>query len=162
MLGKRDEKSNWICLQAGRSKYMYEEIRLDIIYMKSQPNLNGKEIDYINQCGKKLTFEDGFEIKSFPDVREQVYSYIGNKYVDLTFILVYDATNDKSDDKRKAVEQYFAYSTEALYWKNGGPFTNPTDIDLNKKIDQIKLEISEKDRNAIDCFINKYKKQTGN
>lgn len=133
LLGEKAD--SLIVVQVGQSKNIKAEITADIKLLNSKPECVEK--DYINQCGKKV-----FSYIEYPSVRELVYEKIRNDYNNLMFVVIYEADNVKNI---KMIESYFAYSSEALFWRNGKPFTNEAIRNIDKIVEDIKKDIALSD-----------------
>lgn len=151
MLGKSKDKEQWFCLQVAKTTNIAKEIASDITCMQ-EINSTGTEKNYVNQFGK---FRFSHAKNDF--VRDIEYSEIRRKYKDLIFVCVCLEDNNKM---KSQVEKYFAWKTQALYWRNGRPYKNEKAISVNylKEVRNNVCLGDAKIKKDIDNFLLKYEK----
>ena len=159
LFGKRinTQDSRWYCLQVGETKCIKSEIEKDSQLIKEELNEKGAEISYVNQFGESL-----FSYFVYPSSREYLYSkYIKEQFKDLCFVYICE---EQDRIRRRNIEKEFAYRTNAVYWRNGGPFQKGKEIDYDKR-ECAKGEVpdnGEITKQVITPFITKYTNQTKN
>ncbi|AQR93398.1 hypothetical protein [Clostridium saccharoperbutylacetonicum] len=134
LFGKKKRKNNntWFCLQVAQTGNIKKEIIADIKCLESKTDMKRKKKSYVNQFGEEMFF-----YYEYPSCREQLYNEIMKKYESLVFICVC-----KGDDipERKKIEKYFAWNAHALYWRNGGAYTEAKNYQ-ESKLNEMKKEI---------------------
>lgn len=131
----KNGKNGWRCLQVGQTVDMCKEIKKDIHFLddRNEPAENDFTCkEYINQCGKKV-----FDIYKGIPVRKQIYQKICKQYENLMFVIL---CVEPEKCKRREIEKYFAFKTEAMFWRNGRPFQT----EVKRNIDEILKNINEK------------------
>ncbi len=126
---KKAEKSKWTCLQVGQSNKIGDEIRLDISYL-GKNNLQILKKNYINQFGEKM-----FEYMKYPSSREQLYKHLSEKYQDFIFVII-----KCNRGNLKEIEKYYAWTSHAEYWRNGGTYIKEVNYTY-EKFENIKNKI---------------------
>ena len=129
LFGKRKgvDNNKWYCLQVAETTCVKNEIEKDIQLIESGLNECGEKILYVNQFGELL-----FSYYRHPSAREYLYSkYIKEEFKDFQFVLICKE-NDRT--KRRSIEKEFAYRTNAVYWRNGGPFRTGDEIDYERRM----------------------------
>ena len=150
LIGRNNEEDNWICLNVGINKDIGTEISLDIEYMSIKNKIINK--DYINRFGELIFSYNDYEYDHY---RSEIYKDIKEKYSKLRFICIGWCIDD---NKRRNVEDYFAWQTKAKYWRNGKPFKKQTTINIDEKrkehVDNSNIDI--KIKNYVEEIIKKY------
>ena len=124
------KNNSWSCLQVARSNVISEELRSDITSIIEPITLEETSYSYINQFGRKA---DNF--KTYPSIRSQVYSKIGDTYANEKLYFFIFEFIDASHQKE--AEKYFAYKTQALYWRNGGSYKKECTVDITKLLSSV-------------------------
>lgn len=157
LFGKRKNVVNddkWYCLQVGQTTCIKNEIQKDKQLLAEELNNNGTKIPYVNQFGEEL-----FSYYVYPTSREYLYSkYIKEQFKDFLFVVICE---EEDNNVRKSIEKEFAYKTNAICWRNGGPFKKGIKIDFeNRKSETREIpnngEISD---SIIIPFVKRYNTQ---
>ena len=144
----------WYCLQVGQTACIKNEIQKDMQLLNEELNNNGTRIPYVNQFGEEL-----FSYYVYPSSREYLYSkYIKEQFKDFLFVVICEEEDNKV---RKSIEKEFAYKTNAIYWRNGGPFKKGTKIDFEniKSVTRKILSNVEVSDSIVKPFIDRYNDQ---
>lgn len=122
--------NSWKCLQVARSNDISTEIRSDIAYITALYPCQETPYTYINQFGRKV---DDFKV--YPTIRAQVYSKIGKDYEngELYFFII----EFLDEPLQREAEKFFAYSTQALYWRNGGSYKSERVVNVTELLSSI-------------------------
>ena len=99
-----------MCLNVGESNDIGREISVDKKYLKGIFN-NHKGI-YKNYKGETI-FTYARPVNEPITTRQRVWKDIGDKYDDITFIIVSKESDKK---KRQRIEMKYAEDNNALYW----------------------------------------------
>ena len=155
LIGRNNEEDNWICLNVGINKDIGTEISLDIEYMSIKNKIINK--DYINRFGELIFSYNDYEYDHY---RSEIYKDIKEKYSKLRFICIGWCIDD--NNKRRNVEDHFAWMTRAKYWKNGGSFQN---VPKKGKYDFDEIEakhvVDNNLKQKLQKIIEKYEIQRG-
>lgn len=125
------KNNTWTCLQVARSNNITAELRSDIASIIEPITLKETPYSYINQFGHKASGN----FKIYPSIRTQVYSKIGNDYTNEKLYFFIIEFIDISHQKE--AEKFFAYNTQALYWRNGGSYKAECTVDIKKLLSSI-------------------------
>lgn len=123
---KKQNNSEFECLQVAKHCKIGSEIKVDIGYIKNN-NFKIEKI-YTNQFGQQM-----FKYIDYDDNRRiTIYKHIAKNFTDLQFICFYG--NVFTNEVKDSLEKYIAYQTKARYWVNGRPFNDQL---TQEKIDKL-------------------------
>lgn len=150
LYGYQLDVKEWKSLQVGINKNIGKEVLYDVEGIER--SFNPQEVQpvwYINQFGERV-----FQYKRSISNIDILYDEIQKKYSRLAFFKICDEIDD---GKRKEIEKYIAAKTLAIYWRNGGSYSennsreicldnrkplHPVEVETNEKLDGKLKEIS--------------------